>query len=143
MPSLIQGPNTGSLEIKAGTGQSIIITTDAEGSVDFSQISTVTYTDNAVSTAVTNLVAGAPVGLDTLNEISAAIADDPDFAGTMNTLLLTKAEFTTPPTSSKGQAGDSATDIAIDNNFLYYCVATYTDGVPDIWARVALTLTTF
>jgi hypothetical protein len=43
------------------------------------------------------------------------------------------------PGSSKGAAGHVAGQITIDNNYLYRCVATYTNGVADIWKRVALT----
>ena len=43
-----------------------------------------------VSTAVTNLIGGAPGALDTLNELAAAINDDSSFASTVTTSLGTK-----------------------------------------------------
>ena len=43
-----------------------------------------------VSTAVTNLIGGAPGALDTLNELAAAINDDSSYASTVTTALGTK-----------------------------------------------------
>ena len=43
-----------------------------------------------VSTAVTNLIGGAPGALDTLNELAAAINDDSSYASTVTTALATK-----------------------------------------------------
>lgn len=45
------------------------------------------YIDQAVSTAVSSLVDSAPGTLDTLNELAAALGDDPNFATTMMTAL--------------------------------------------------------
>ena len=47
-------------------------------------------TESYVTTAVDNLVDGAPGLLDTLNEIAAAIADDENYATTMTTALSNK-----------------------------------------------------
>ncbi len=47
-------------------------------------------TESYVTTAVDNLVDGAPGLLDTLNEIAAAIADDENYATTMTTALAGK-----------------------------------------------------
>ena len=41
------------------------------------------------------------------------------------------------PTTSKGQAGDQAGSVVFDGSYIYYCTATYTDGIADIWKRVA------
>lgn len=43
-----------------------------------------------VSTAISNLVAMAPGALDTLDELAAALGDDPNFAGTVTTALAGK-----------------------------------------------------
>lgn len=40
-----------------------------------------------ITTAINNLVDGAPAALDTLNELAAAIGDDSDFIGTITTLV--------------------------------------------------------
>jgi hypothetical protein len=47
------------------------------------------YTDSAVA----NLVSSAPETLDTLNELAAALGDDPNFATTISTNLGTKLAF--------------------------------------------------
>ena len=43
-----------------------------------------------VTTAVNNLIASAPGTMDTLNEIAAALNDDPDFTTTVNNAIATK-----------------------------------------------------
>ena len=45
-----------------------------------------------VQTAVTNLVDAAPATLDTLNELAAALGDDPNFATTVSTQIGTKLD---------------------------------------------------
>lgn len=53
---------------------------------------TITQTDTAISTAVNALVAGAPGLLDTLDELSAALGDDANFASTVTTALAGKVD---------------------------------------------------
>ena len=50
------------------------------------RIATTAYADTAVS----NLVAAAPAALDTLNELAAALGDDPNFATTVTNSIATK-----------------------------------------------------
>lgn len=45
-----------------------------------------------VDTSISNLVAAAPGALDTLNELAAALGDDPNFASTMTTSLAGKMD---------------------------------------------------
>lgn len=47
-------------------------------------------TESFVSTAVANLVDAAPTTLDTLNELAAALGDDPNFATTVTNSIATK-----------------------------------------------------
>lgn len=47
-----------------------------------------------VDTAVANLVDSAPATLDTLNELAAALGDDPNFATTVTNSIATKANST-------------------------------------------------
>jgi hypothetical protein len=49
-----------------------------------------------VKAAVATLVTGAPALLDTLDEIAAALGDDPNFAATMTALLALKAPLASP-----------------------------------------------
>ena len=58
----------------------------AQSSFDAANASII-YTDNAIA----NLVNSAPVTLDTLNELAAAMANDPDFAATITNELALKA----------------------------------------------------
>jgi len=52
--------------------------------------STTTQMNSAISTAVSNLVDSAPGTLDTLNELAAALGDDPNFATTVTNNIATK-----------------------------------------------------
>ena len=58
--------------------------------VDGSPLATQTYVGTEVSTAITNLIDSAPAALDTLNELAAALGDDPNFATTVSTSLGNK-----------------------------------------------------
>jgi hypothetical protein len=51
-------------------------------------------TQSYVSTAISNLVDSAPTTLDTLNELAAALGDDPNFATTVATSIGTKVPLT-------------------------------------------------
>ena len=55
-------------------------------------------TDTAISTAISNLVDSAPGTLDTLNELAAALGDDPNFATTVTTSLSDKVSKSTDTT---------------------------------------------
>lgn len=48
------------------------------------------YTSTQVDQELANLVASAPATLDTLNELSAALGDDPNFATTVTNQIATK-----------------------------------------------------
>jgi hypothetical protein len=47
------------------------------------------------------------------------------------------------PATSKGVEGDRQGMIAADANYLYVCVADWTDGVANIWSRTAISASTF
>ena len=49
----------------------------------------------SVQEAINNLVASAPEALDTLNELAAALGDDPNFATTISTAIAAKADAST------------------------------------------------
>ena len=53
-------------------------------------------TTEFVSTAISNLVDTAPTTLNTLNELAAALGDDPNFASTISTSLGLKAPLESP-----------------------------------------------
>jgi len=50
-----------------------------------------TQVDTAINTAVNNVLGGAPALLDTLDEIAAAVGDDPNFVTTINNAINLKA----------------------------------------------------
>lgn len=51
---------------------------------------TTTVVDSKIATAISNLVNGAGTSLDTLNELAAALGNDPNFATTMTSLIGSK-----------------------------------------------------
>lgn len=89
--------NTG---VVAGTYKSV--TTDAKGRITggtnpttisgfgITDAYTKTETAASISTAISNLVATAPATLDTLNELAAALGNDPSFATTVTNNIATK-----------------------------------------------------
>tara|TARA_B100001123_G_scaffold9901_1_gene12127 strand:+ start:2877 stop:7730 length:4854 start_codon:yes stop_codon:yes gene_type:complete len=76
---------TGILNSAALTGTPTAPT--ASSSTNSTQVATTAY----VTTAVSNLVDGAPTALDTLNELAAAINDSGNYAAGITTLLSQKA----------------------------------------------------
>ena len=67
---------------------------------------TSTQTDTAISTAVSNLVDSSPAALDTLNELAAALGDDPNFATTVSNSIGLKQDASTALTTSTTFGGD-------------------------------------
>lgn len=77
-------------------------------------------TTEFVTRAVNNLIDGAPGTLNTLNEIAAAVNDDPNYVGTINSALALKAPLSAPtftglvtfnPDSDSGMTiGNAGTD---------------------------------
>ena len=77
-------------------------------------------TESYVDTAISNLVDTAPTTLDTLNELAAALGDDPNFATTITNLIGTKlatADFNT--TADSWLTTKSTTNLSEGTN-LYY-----------------------
>ena len=64
-------------------------------------IATTTYVD----TQVANIVDSAPATLDTLNELAAALGDDPNFATTISTQIGNKADKTIDISAGTGLTG--------------------------------------
>ena len=74
----------------------------AELRVNNSKVATETY----VNTQVANLVDTAPTALDTLNELAAALGDDPNFATTVSNQIGLKQDAATALTTSTQFGGD-------------------------------------
>jgi len=57
--------------------------------------------------------------------------------GTEQTTAWAGGRVVNSPSFSTGAAGDRAGDLAFTNDYIYYCTADYTDGLSNIWKRVA------
>ncbi len=68
----------------------------AAAGTNTTQIASTAFVRSEVSAAIASLVATAPTTLDTLNEIAAALGDDPNFAATMTAALGEKAPINNP-----------------------------------------------
>lgn len=73
--------------------------------------------NSLIATAVSALVNSSPATLDTLNELAAALGNDPNFAASMATALSLKAPINSPvltgnPTAPTQQQFDSSTKLA-------------------------------
>lgn len=71
--------------------------------------STQLATTQFVQTAIAQLVASAPGALDTLNELAAALGDDPNFATTITNQLALKAPLASPALTGTPTAPTPAT----------------------------------
>ena len=60
---------------------------------DLSDLASKSYADNAAATAAAGVVNSAPATLDTLNELSTALGNDPNFATTIATQLGEKVDL--------------------------------------------------
>lgn len=69
-------------------------TTNVHGIADTADLATKSYADTAAANAAAALVDSAPGTLDTLNELAAALGDDPNFASTVATQIGLKADLT-------------------------------------------------
>lgn len=102
-----------------------VATLDATGNVPAEQLGNVPApdltgyaTESFVTTAVSNLVDSAPGTLDTLNELAAALADDPSFATTITNQIAGKQDIV---------SGVSSTEIGYLNG-LTSAIQTQLDG---------------
>jgi hypothetical protein len=74
-------------------GGTITVPTPVAGTND-TKVATTAFVGDAVSTAVSGLLDGAPAALDTLNELAAALDDDASYAATITTALAGKIDTT-------------------------------------------------
>jgi hypothetical protein len=72
------------------------------------QIATTAYADTAAANAASALVDSAPSTLNTLNELAAALGDDPSYATTITTALGGKEPTITSGTTSQYWRGDKS-----------------------------------
>ena len=67
-------------------------TTSVHGIADTSLLATKSYADTVAANAAAAIVDAAPATLDTLNELAAALGDDPNFATTVASQIGSKAD---------------------------------------------------
>lgn len=85
-------------------------------------------------------------GLATVTQLSANVITLNNTIGTLQSNAATQAgqiaaissviQFRTIG-NSKGSTGDTINTVAIDSTSVYFCTATYTTGVADIWVKTA------
>ena len=101
---------------------------------------TSTNVDASIATAISNLVNSAPGTLDTLNELAAALGDDPNFATTvtnsiatkLNTSSYTAADVLTKIKTVDGAASGLDADLLDGNHASAFALASHThDYVPE------------
>lgn len=105
---------TGDTTVTGNADVSGYITVPTQAQVENS---TKVATTAFVRTAIADLIASSPATLDTLNELAAALGDDPNFATTMTNNLALKAPLASPaltgtPTAPTASAGTSTTQLA-------------------------------
>jgi hypothetical protein len=91
------------------------------------QIATAAFVEARVQAALTQLTTGAPGLLDTLDEIAAAIGDDPNFAASMTTALAGKV-----PTSRTINGHDLTADVTLGVGDVGAAPAVHTHTVSQI-----------
>lgn len=99
------------------------------------------YTD----TAIANLIDSSPATLDTLNELAAALGDDPNFATTVTNSLALKAPIASPtftgiPAAPTATAGTNTTQIAT-TAFVQTAISGF-EALPDQTGNAGKYLTT-
>ncbi len=109
----------------------------AAGGTNTTQLATTAF----VTTAVANIIDAAPGTLDTLNELAAALGDDPNFATTITTLIGTKI--------TQAQADTLYSPIGHNHDSRYYTeseidtfLSSYQPLDSDLTAIAGLTATT-
>lgn len=92
---------------------------DAEGVTVVNDETTqlLTALDSRIGNAISALVDSSPAALDTLNELAAALGDDPNFATTVTNALALKAPLASPgltgtPTAPTAPGGTNTTQLA-------------------------------
>lgn len=112
-------------------------------------------TKNYVDTSVANLIDSAPGTLDTLNELAAALGDDPDFATTITTSIAAKLPLAGGTMTGAIAMGtskitglgdptanqDAATKNYVDTNFLDLSGGTMTGAIDMGSAKITTTYT--
>ena len=122
------GPSASDVRAHFSASTGITITSGAIA-VDTSTIATQSY----VTTAINNVLDGAPAALDTLNELAAAINDDASYASTITTALGLKLDASTYTANDvldklktvDGSGSGLDADLLDGNSSAYYRINVY------------------
>lgn len=105
-------PTAANISDSTSTGRSLLTASNAGSARTTLSVYSTAEADAAITAAVNALVDAAPGTLDTLNELAAALGDDPNFATTINTALGNRVRT---DTASQGlnstQQGNARTNI--------------------------------
>lgn len=93
---------------------------------------------DAIDTAISNLVSGAPTALDTLNELAAALGDDAAFSTTITTALGNRLKFDSSQTLSSAEKTQVLTNLGITSTIQEI---NFLDGVTSTLAYKSHTVT--
>lgn len=99
-------------EVKASAGSGGAAINDAATAT--TSVWSSTKTDAQISAATAALVNGSPAALDTLNELSAALGNDPNFATSLATSLGHRVRFDAAQTKTAGEMLQARTNIGLD-----------------------------
>lgn len=93
---------------------------------------------DAIDTAISNLISGAPTALDTLNELAAALGDDAAFSTTITTALGNRLKFDSSQTLSSAEKTQILTNLGITSTIQEI---NFLDGVTSTLAYKSHTVT--
>ncbi len=110
-------------------------------SSDFDTTSINNTINSTVSAAIAGVVAAAPGALDTLNELAAAIGDDPDFVSTITDAISYKAPSANP-TFTGTVALPAATSVTMNGVSIETYVSNEIDPVESQVSNIASQVTT-
>ena len=119
-------------------GEIVTVTNTLQAYADQAEADAITTANSYTDTEVANLVDSAPATLDTLNELAAALGDDPNFATTLSNNIGTKVAkagdtmtgaltLSGAPTSANHAATKAYVDSAVSTG----TGALDTDSVPE------------
>jgi hypothetical protein len=152
--TLING-NTADLSALSTTAKSSLVaainelyaaTSGAAGINDATTTTTTTWssskTNTQINAAVSALVAAAPGTLDTLNELAAALGDDPAFATTITTALSKRVQFDAAQALTTAEKTQARTNIGAGTGNSNLAIGTAAGTAADA-AAVGSTTTNF